>query len=136
MNASRVEAEFRSFLLGKVVEDWLAIAPGARPETFWIGEHESTDEPDSHLSTPIMAGWYFDGREFHERPASGMAAFANLAAGYPYTTGRFEIGIGGFARIGDSEEVALYWQFGGLHGLGYRCYSGAGRYFCDEAWRS
>lgn len=136
MSAASIDSGLRSFLLRKIAADWLELPPQARPGTIWVGEHEPTDHPDSPLSTPIIAAWLFDGREFHERPCSAMAAFLNLAAGYPYTTGTFEIGVGGFARIDGSEEIAMYWQFGGLLGLGYRCISSEGRFSCEEAWRS
>lgn len=136
MTANRVAAELRTFLLNKIVDDWSTITPEARPETIWVGEHEPTDNPDSPLISPLVAAWLFDGREFHEKPSSSMAAFLNLSAGFLNTTGSFEIGIAGFAPIIDTEEVALYWQFGGLHGMGYLCSSSRGCNSCDEAWRS
>lgn len=136
MRKGRIEADYQSYLRSQVANDWADLPQEGRPKTFWIAEHRPVSDANGPLGTPIVACWYFDGREFIEKPHSDFAAFMNLAAGPSSGVGGFEIGYGGFAPILDSGEVALYWQFGGLLGVGYRCSGSAGHYAREEVWRS
>jgi len=136
MSPNHITTKFRAFLLEKIRNDWLAIQLDARPKTIWISEHEAIDGFCSPCTSPLVAGWYFDGHRIYERDSSEVLAFLNLAAGYPNSTGKFEIGVASFARLVNSEDVALCWQFGGLHGMGYQCSKIDGVYFSNEVWRS
>jgi len=136
MTKHHLDQHFRTFLLNKIAEEWTEIPSNGRPLTFWVAEHEPTDILDSPIDTPILDGWHFDGNGFRKRPISDIAAFLNLAVGYPNNSGCFEIGIAGFAPITNSHDVLLFWQFGGLHGIGYKCSKDGCSYSCHETWRS
>jgi len=136
MAVKRVESRFRDFLFSKLNEDWLRVSVGARPKTIWVAEHEPTHDPDSHIVTPVVGAWHFDGNGFHEKPVSDIVVFLNLSVGYTPAVGGFEIGIAGFAPIVDSLDAALFWQFSGLSGIGYRCVRESDSCLCKEVWRS
>ena len=133
-----MDQNLQLFFRTEICKDWLSIKEGGKPETFWVAEHESVNEVDNYISTPVVACWYFDGVKFHTKLPSDFAAFMNLAAGHPYGTKTYEIGYGGYASLNSSiDDIVLYWQFGGLFGTGYLYFRDAeGVFKRKKTWKS
>ncbi len=131
-----MQAEWQAYFLEQIRDDWFRINPGGRPDTYWVAEHLIATNEDFHLSSPVVAAWYFDGRSYSARDPSSFAAFMNL--GVRCREDRvFEIGYGGFAPLENSEDVAAYYQFAGLFGQGYHFVREAsGSFVRHDTWRS
>ena len=132
----RIPSQIRGIGFLELERAWHEMEEWGRPDGVWIGEHEAVIDASAPMATPIVRCWYFDGSSFEERPTSSLAAFLNVSVDQSAASCSMQKGIAGFSRTLGGEEIAFYWQFAGLLGVGYKLIVTDGKSEITEMWRS
>ena len=149
---SPTDQQVADFFCGELLSAWRGVSPGLQPPNVWLRQHEAFSyASDVHqIPTPVVAAWLLQDGRIEQRSVSEFLRFYVVQGDMPWVSaqwrpsseifgrGTHEFGLAAFAPIlGSSSDYYFEWQFGGLHGRGWRYSYAAGVFTCiDSLWMS
>lgn len=132
--STRMTAPAIQACLDRLVALWEQLRREARPDGFWVAQHDRVDDFERPHTHPVIAAWYADAQGLRPRTLDDFDRFRRIQTGeiWAAESARFQTRAAflsrgrmghaiGIARIGVTNEpgvIYLDYLWGGLEGQG------------------
>lgn len=79
--STRMTAPAIQACLDRLVALWEQLPREARPDGFWVAEHEVIHDLEHPNSSPVKAAWYVDAKGIHRRTLQDFLRFVHVQDG-------------------------------------------------------